>query len=157
LILQRVFRHLRVFLRVEVVIAETRLRLAMRRSALLAVAGLIAAFGLAMLNVVVFLVLEAPLGPVWAALVTAGGDFVLALIIVAIAMTGRPGPDLHTALELRQAAIDGIEGELSALQDGFSWLSRAARDPFDIALPAILVPLVTAIIRGLRKSKPDGQ
>jgi hypothetical protein len=64
---------------------------------------------------------------------------------------------LNTAVELRQAATDGIEAEFSALQEPFAWLSRAARNPIGTALPAILVPLIIAIIRGLRKNKPGPQ
>jgi hypothetical protein len=40
--------------------------------------------------------------------------------------------------------MDGIENEFTTLRDR-------------IALPIILVPLITAIIRGLRKNKPDPQ
>ena len=59
-------------------------------------------------------------------------------------MTSRPGAELRAAIALRQAAMDGIESEFSTLRDR-------------IALPIILVPLITAIIRGLRKNKPDPQ
>jgi hypothetical protein len=61
------------------------------------------------------------------------------------------------AVELRQTALDGMEDEITALQEPFAWLSRAARNPIDTALPAILIPLVTAIVRGLRKHKPDAE
>ena len=155
--LHRVFRHLRILWRVESTIAEARLRVTMRRSMLYASAGLIAVFGLGMLNVATFFALESLWGPVWAAIAAALGDFVLAVVVVGIALAVRPGFDLNAAGELRQAAIDGIEGEFATLQEQFAWLSRAARNPIDTALPAILVPLITAIVRGLRRNKPDPQ
>ena len=66
----------------------------------------------------------------------------------------RPSSELSTALELRQASIDGIEAELDPLQERLGWLGKIARDPLDAAMPAILVPLITAIVRGLRKKTP---
>ena len=155
--MHRLFRHLRVLWRVESTIAKARLRVTMRRSVLYASAALIAVFGLGMLNVAAFFALEPRWGPVWAAVAAALGDFVLAVVVVAIALAVRPGFDLNSAVELRQAAIDGIEGEFAALQEQFAWLSRAARHPIDTALPAILVPLITAIVRGLRRNKPGPQ
>jgi len=152
---QLVFRHLRVLWRAERIIAETRLRVLLRRSMLYAFAGLIAVFGLAMLNVAAYFFLAAYWGAVWAALAAALGDLVIALIVVLIAFAIRPGPELPAAIELRDVSIEGLEAELGPLQDRFAWLSRAARDPFDTVLPAILIPLITSIVRGLRKSKPE--
>jgi hypothetical protein len=83
------------------------------------------------------------------------GDLGLALFCVAMALGTRPGPELDTALELRRAAIDGVEAEVGPALSRFDWLSRLTRDPIEAALPAILVPLITAIIRGIRKGKPD--
>ena len=153
--MQLVFRHLRVLWRAERIIAETRLRVLLRRSMLYAFAGLIAVFGLAMLNVAAYFFMRGLWGPVWAALAAALGDLVIALVVVLIALAIRPGPELPAALELRDVSIEGLEAELGPLQDRFAWLSRAARDPFDTVLPAILIPLITSIVRGLRKSKPE--
>lgn len=137
-------RHVRVLWRLESGIAEGRIRLIVRRSVLLVLAGLTALFGLGMLNVAAFLALESRWGPIWGATATALGDFVIAATFAGIAVTSRPGAELRAAIALRQAAMDGIESEFSTLRDR-------------IALPIILVPLITAIIRGLRKNKPDPQ
>ncbi|MFZ3359826.1 MAG: phage holin family protein [Xanthobacteraceae bacterium] len=155
--MNRVFRHLRVLWRLESTIAEARLRITLRRAVLYAVAGLIAVFGLAMLNAAAFFALEARWGPVWAAVAAALGDFALALVVTGIALAANPGAEMTHAVELRQTALDGMEAEISALQEPFAWLSRAARNPIDTALPAILLPLVTAIVRGLRKHKTDSE
>ena len=152
--MQLAFRHLRILWRAERVIAETRLRVMLRRSMLYALAGLIAVFGLGMLNVAAFLVLESHWGPIWAALAAGLGDFVIAVVIVGVALATRPGPEMTAAIELRDISVEGLEAELAPLQERFAWLSRAARDPLDTMLPAILVPLITSIVRGLRKSKP---
>jgi hypothetical protein len=152
---QIVFRHLRVLWRAERIIAETRLRVLMRRSMLYAFAGLIAVFGLAMLNVAAYFFLRGLWGPIWAALAAALGDFIIAVVVVLIALAIRPGPELPAAIELRDVSMQGLEAELGPLQDRFAWLSRAARDPFETVLPAILIPLITSIMRGLRKGKAE--
>lgn len=155
--MNRIFRHFRILWHIESTIAEVRLRATMRRSVLYALAALVAVFGLGMLNVAAFFAIEPHWGPSWAAFAAALGDFVLAIVATVIAATTRPDRDLNSAIELRQAAIDGIEAELSSLQESVAWLSRAARNPIDTALPAIIVPLVTAVLRGLRKKTPGPQ
>jgi hypothetical protein len=87
----------------------------------------------------------------------AGVDFALALLALLIAAAARPGPELDTALELRAAAIEGLEAEFAALQESLGWFSQAARNPLNTALPALIIPLVTAIIRGLRKHKTESE
>ena len=148
--MQLAFRHLRILWRAERVIAETRLRILLRRSMLYALAGLIAVFGLAMLNVAAFYALQPHWGPVWAALIAALGDFVIAVVIFSLAQASKPGLETTAAVELRDASVEGLEAELAPLQ---TWFTRAARDPFDTVLPAIVVPLITTIIRSLRKSR----
>ena len=153
--MHRVFRHLRVLWRAESAVTEARLRMLVRRVVLLALAGLIAMFGLCMLNAAAFLALEKLWGPIWAAIAAALGDFVLAAAVAGIAAALRPSAELNAATELRQAAIDGIEAEFADLRDKLPWRSHRPFSPLDVALPAILIPLITAIIRGLRKTKPD--
>jgi len=148
--LHRIFRHLRIVLRTESAIAEVRLRMLARRSTLFAFAGLIAVFGLGMLNAAAFLALQTLWGPVWAAAAAALGDFVVALIIAGIALALRTSPELNTAIELRQAALDGLEEE-------FRSVPGVARGPVDSILPAILGPLLTGIIQALRKTKSSQQ
>jgi hypothetical protein len=156
-VLQRIFRHVRVLWRVEGTIAHARFGLTMRRSVLYALAGLIAVFGLGMLNVAAFFAFQSSWGPVWAAVAAALGDFVVAATVAAIALTAKPGPHLNAALDMRQSALDGIDAEIATLQHPFAWLSRGAHNSIDAALPAILIPLATAIVRGLRRKKAESK
>lgn len=153
--MQSLFHHFRIFCRVEATIAEMRLHALTRRSVLYALAGLIAVFGWGMLNVGAYFALEPHWGAAWAAFATAGGDFVVAIIAFLIAAAARPGHDLNTAIELRQAAIENLEAEFADLQESLAWFSRAARNPINTALPAVIIPLVTAIIRGLRRNRAE--
>jgi hypothetical protein len=154
---QRIFRHLRDLWRIEGTIAQARFGLTTRRAVLYALAGLIAVFGLGMFNVAAFFAFQSSWGPVWAAVAAACGDFVVAAIVVAIALTAKPGPHLNAALEMRQSALDGIDAEIATLQHPFAWMSRTAHNSIDAALPAILIPLATAILRGLRRKKAEPQ
>jgi len=140
-------------LRVEAVIAEMRLRLVIRRGVLCGLGAVFAALAVGMLNVAAYVGLQPLWGPMWAAIATALGDLALALVCVAVALAAKPGPELDTARELRRAALDGVEAEVSPALSRFGWLSRLTRDPIEAALPALLMPLITAIIRGIRKSK----
>jgi hypothetical protein len=149
--LQRALRHARLWWRAERVIAETRLRLALRRTVLYALAGLIAAIGLGMLDVAFFLLLRGYWGPVWAAFAVALGDFVIAGVVALIALMAPPGAAMTSAVELRDAAAEGLEAELAPLQERLGFFSRVAREPLDTMLPAMLIPLITAIVRSLRR------
>ncbi len=143
--------HFGALLRAESAITDARLRLLVRRFVLLGFAGLAAVFGLCMLNAAAFLALEALWGPVWSAVAAALADLALAVAIAGIALALRSSSRLDTAIELRQTAMDGLENELSDLP----WLSRRTMTPLDVAVPAMLLTLITVIIRGLRKKKPD--
>jgi hypothetical protein len=156
-VLQRIFRHARALWQVEGTIAHARFGLTMRRTVLYAMAGLIAVFGLGMLNVAAFFAFQSSWGPVWAAVAAALGDFLVAAIVAVVALTAKPGPHLNAALDMRQSALDGIDAEIATLQHPFAWLSRGAHSSIDAALPAILIPLATAIVRGLRRKKAESK
>src|SRR5258708_14146410 len=72
-------------------------------------AGLIAVFGLGMTNVAGFYALQASLGPVWAAVVVAMADFVLAAIVILMARNSQPGPELQLALDPPKTPIEAIQ------------------------------------------------
>lgn len=141
-------------MRVEAAITEMRLRVAIRRGVYCGLAGVFAALAVGMLNVAAYVGLEPLWGAMWAAIATALGDVVLALVCVAAALAMGPGADLDTARELRRAALEGVEAEVNSALTRFGWLSRLTRDPIEAALPALLMPLITAVIRGMRKAKP---
>ncbi|HVZ54445.1 MAG TPA: phage holin family protein, partial [Pseudolabrys sp.] len=127
--MQPVFRHVRLLWRAERAIAETRLNALLRRAVLFAFAGLIALFALAMLNVAGYFFFVPHWGPLWAALATALGDLVVAIIVVLIALATKPGPELAAAHELRDLSVESLEAEFAPLKERFSWLTQAAREP----------------------------
>jgi hypothetical protein len=128
-------------------------------------AGLIAVFGLGMANVAGFYALQASSGSVWAAVVVAIADFVLATIVVLVTRNSKPGPDMERALDARKTAIEAIQAsarDLKVTIDAFGQDIRDAKDaiagfvqhPLDAAVQNLLIPAATTIIKGL-SSKRD--
>jgi hypothetical protein len=160
--MDNLIRHLRILWRADTIIADIYLRLLVTRSGLVSFAGLIAVFGLLMLNLAGYLALEQIWGRVWAAVAMGLIDFVIALVLVAVAARTEPGRELDLALEVRGIALRGLEdeasavqAELAALRDEFreakANLARFVKHPLDTALPALIGPLGSMVLRSLKK------
>ena len=127
-------------------------------------AGLIAVFGLGMTNVAGIYAFQASLGPVWAAVVVAMADFVLAAIVILVARNSQPGLEIELALDARKTAIEAVQADardLKATLDGFGQDIRDTKDliagfvqnPLDAAVQNLLIPAATSIIKGLHSKK----
>jgi len=159
-----VVRHLRVLWRAESIIADIRLHVLAARSRLVSLAGLIAVFGLVMLNVAGYLALGQLWGQAWAAVAMAGIDFVIAGLLVFVAIQSKPGRDLELAHEVRDMALSTLENDVSAVQaelvalrndfrDARSNLTRFVKHPLDAALPALIGPLGSILLQSLKKRR----
>jgi len=159
--MDRLLRNLHVLWRAELLISSVKLRHALKKSTLLAFAGLAGIFGVAMLNVAGFFVLQPGMGAVIAALLVAAADFLIALLVLFWAQVGKAGPELALAKEVRQAAMEELEAEMAAVQseiralrDQFSSMKETTkafvRDPIDSAVQAMILPLVKSIIKSQR-------
>ncbi len=154
-------RHLQVLSKVDSLIARIWLAVMARRFALLALAGLIAVFGLGMADLAGFFQLQASLGSVWAAAVVALADFVVAALIAIYAASAKPGAEIELAMEVRSLAIKSLQEdahELEASAKAFTQQFRDAKDtisglvsnPLDAAAQKLLLPAIIAIVKGLR-------
>ena len=141
-------RHLRILWRAESIIADIHLRLLLSRSRLLSLAGLIAVFGLVMLNVAGFLALGQVWGQVWAAVAMGVIDLFICAVLVLVAMRARPGRELDLAHEVRDMALDRLEGDVADL-------SRFVKHPLDAALPALIGPLTSIVVKSLKKRREE--
>lgn len=135
-----------------------------RRFGLFALAGLVAVFGLGMANVAGFYVLQQYWGPVWAAAAIAVADLMIALLILLLARSLKPGPEIDLALDVRKMAIDAIQADAREIKDtvdSFGQQIRQTKDtvagfvqrPLDAAAEHLLVPAVLSILRALRSKK----
>src|SRR4029077_15047877 len=87
-----------------------------RRLGLFALAGLIAMFGLGMINVAGFYALLESEGPVWAAGAVAAVDFVLAAIVILVSGRVKPDPEIDRAFDARKTAIESLRADVSDLK-----------------------------------------
>ena len=145
---ENVVKQMRVLWRTDRIIAEIRMRHIL--VGLRAFAALIAAFGLLMLELSAYFALA----QVWSAISTAAILGVVNFVIAAVLFVsaGRPpaGRELELATEIHGSAIDALQSEARALQTQFTGI---VHHPVNSALPLMLVPLITIIVKSLKKSR----
>lgn len=157
-------RDLQVLRKADFLIAKIWMNVLLRRSGLVAFAGLIAVFGLGMANVAGFYALQPSAGPVWAAAIVAAVDFLIAAIVLLIANKSQPGPEVELALGVRQMALESIQTDARDLKltlDAVVEEVRGVRtnitqfvhNPMDVAAQKLLVPAILSLLRGLRSKK----
>lgn len=160
-------RDLQVLRKADFLIAKIWLNGLLRRSGLVAFAGLVAVFGLGMANVAGFYALQASWGPVWAATIVALVDLVIAGIVLFVASKAGPGPELDLALDVRKMAIDSVQTDVRDLKLTFDALGQEVKNvkenithlvqnPLDAAAQKLLIPAALSIVRGLRSKKQAG-
>jgi hypothetical protein len=141
---ENVIKQLRVLWRTDRIIAELRMRHLLER----ALAALIATFGLLMLELAAYFALIQVRSAIAAAAILGAINFAIAAILLVIA--GRPpvGPELELANEIHGSSVDALQREAQALQ---SRVSGMVHHPLNGVLPPLIVPLITIIIRSLKK------
>ena len=148
---ENVVKQLRALWRTDRIIADIRMRHMLVGLGLRAFAGLIAAFGLLMLELAAYFALVQIWSAISAAAILGVANFVIAAILFVIA--GRPpsGRELELANEIHGSAVEALQVEARAAQTQFAGM---VQHPLNSALPLILVPLITIIVKTLKKSRP---
>ncbi|MGD0848419.1 phage holin family protein [Bradyrhizobium sp.] len=146
---ENVVKHLRVLWRTDRIIADLRMRHLLVGLGLRAFAALIAAFGLLMLELAAYFALVQYWNAISAAAILGVVNFVIAGILFAIAAKPPAGRELELATEIHSSSIDALQLEARALQ---SQVSGAIHHPLNGVLPLLIVPLITIIIKSLKKS-----
>jgi hypothetical protein len=147
---ENVLKNLRVLWRTDRIIAEIRMRHMLVGLGLKAFAALIAAFGLLMLELAAYFALVQVWSAISAAAVLGVVNFAIAGVLFVIASRPVTGRDLDLAGEIHGSAVDALQGEARALQ---SQVSGAIHHPLNGVLPLLLAPLITVIVKTLRKPK----
>ncbi|MCY0095348.1 hypothetical protein [Hoeflea ulvae] len=151
-----IVRILRLYLRSELMVGEIRLKLQLRKFSLMIFATLITLMALVFLNIATYQWLLAGWGAIHAPLILAVANIGLAVILVIIASFTSPGPDLAAAGELRDLTSATLENELKSNPASAAFGSIAGLNGFkgwDNA--RLLVPVISAIIRSLRRRKTE--
>jgi hypothetical protein len=147
---ENVVKHLRVLWRTDRIIADIRLRHMLVGLGLRAFAALIAAFGLLMLELSAYFALVQIWSAIYAAAILGALNFVIAAILFAIAARPPAGRELELATEIHGSSVDALQLEARALQ---SQMSGMIHHPLNGVLPLLLVPLITIIVKSLKKPK----
>ena len=138
----------RVLWRTDRIIADVRMRHLLVGLGLRAFAALIAVFGLLMLELSAYFALVQVWTAISAAAILGGVNFAIAALLFAIAARPPTGRELELASEIHNSSVDALQLEARALQ---SQVSGMVRHPLNGVLPLLIAPLITIIIRNLKK------
>lgn len=151
----RVGRNINIALRAERMIARRRMAVMRTQTGMLAFAGLVAGIGVIMLNVAVFFWLSNTYGNASAAGVVAVANFAIAGLVGVLASRVSAEKELEPALEVRNLAMEDIEGEvgdaLAEAKDLADNVRRMARDPFGSAGVGLIGPALSVLAKTLKK------
>lgn len=157
--MERFSNHLRLLWRAERLLAQQEIRMGARRFGIQALAGLVGIFGLAMLGVALFFLIEPYWGRAWAALIVAGVDLTIAMVLIVFAGSMKEPQEVAMVREMRDVALNGIRDEAALVEADFESLKADIRgfirNPFELFLPPIINPLIGAVTKGLRAAKKD--
>jgi hypothetical protein len=145
---ENLVKHLRVLWRTDKIIADIRMRHLLAGLGLRAFAALIAAFGLLMLELSAYFALVQVWSAITAAAVLGAVNFAIAALLFAIAARQPSGRELELANEIHGSSVEALQLEARALQ---SQMSGAIHHPLNGILPLLLAPLITIIIKSLKK------
>jgi membrane protein implicated in regulation of membrane protease activity len=145
---EKVVKHLRVLWRTDRIIADIRMRHLLLGMGLRAFAALIAAFGLLMFELSAYFALVQIWSAIFAAAILGAANFVIAAVLFMIAARPPSGRELELANEIHDSSIDALQLEARALQ---SQVSGMIHHPLNGVLPLLIVPLITIIIKSLKK------
>jgi membrane protein implicated in regulation of membrane protease activity len=147
---ENVVKHLRALWRTDRIIAEIRMRHMLVGLGLRAFAALIAAFGLLMLELSAHFALVQIWSAISAAAILGAANFVIAAVLFVVG--GRPpaGRELELATEIHGSAVEALQNEARTLQSQFTGM---VHHPLNSVLPLVLVPLITIIVKSLKKSR----
>jgi hypothetical protein len=108
-----------------------------------------------MLNIAAFLALEAHLSAPIAALIVALANLALAAVLVSMAGRMNADAELGPITEVRDLALEDLEAEMQGVateaRDVANSVRSLARDPFGAAGVSAIGPLLSFLIKTLRK------
>ncbi|SNT16012.1 phage holin family protein [Tropicimonas sediminicola] len=153
--MSRITRNAAIAIRMEKLIARREVAAVGRQIGMTAAAGILGAVGLIMLNVAGYLALAARLEPWLAALIVAIVNLALAALLLLVARNVSADGDVEAAREVRDLALSDLEGEVvdaaAEVQGLANDLRTVARNPLSAAGLTALVPLLTLILKNLKK------
>ncbi len=149
--MDRTLRNLRLIIRAQSALLEARLGEVGWQVGLLVVAGVAVLFGLAMLDVAGFLALEPQIGPGWAALAVAIGNFLIAGLLALLALRPARSPATRRAREARDLALADLEATHSQAGAEAAEIRAALTGPNSGLQAAAVGTLIRTLRRRFRR------
>ncbi|WP_170384602.1 phage holin family protein [Ruegeria atlantica] len=156
--MSRISRNISIVLRAERLIAQRHVAVAARRTGFYAAAGLAVGLAVIMLNVAGFFWLSASLSKPFAAVIVAGVNLLLALVLALLANSQNAQADTTAAVELRDMALQDIETEIKdTLSEARNTVTGIRRDPLGALTPDAISAILGILIKYAkrRKDKPE--
>lgn len=152
--MSRISRNISIILRAERLIAQRQVAVAAKRTGIYAAAGLAVGLAAVMLNVAGFFWLSETLSTTSAALIVAGIDLVVAVLLAVVANSMTAQTDTSDAVELRDMALQDIETEI---RENFADVRNAVtgirRDPLGTLTPEIVSALLGVLLKYAKTRK----
>lgn len=152
--MSRISRNVSVILRAERLIARAQLAISVKRAGFYIAAGVAVGLAIIMLNLAGFFWLSAILSKPVAAILVAGTNLVLALILVLLANSINQHGDASAAVELRDMALQDIESEIrDSLAEVQNTVAGIRRDPVGVLAPEAITALLSMLLKYARRRK----
>ena len=152
--MSRISRNISTILRAERLIARRQLAVAAKRTGIYAAAGLAVGLAAVMLNVAGFFWLSETLSTTSAALIVAGIDLVVAVLLAVVANSMTAQTDTSDAVELRDMALRDIETEIREnFADARNAVTGIRRDPLGTLTPEIVSALLGVLLKYAKTRK----
>lgn len=152
--MNRISRNISIILRSERLIAQRHLAVIRRQTGLMAAAGIAGGVGLIMVNVAAFFALSETLSQATSALIIAVVNLGLAGLLATLANKSEVGEETAAVAEVRDMAIEDIEGELRAAAEeakaATQSLKKLASDPLGSFAPGLAGTVAKAVIKNLK-------
>lgn len=153
--MNRISRNISIALRAERIISRRRFALLRTQVGTLAMAGLIAVLGVIMLNVAAYQGLSTVVEPYLAALIVAGANLLIAVLLAVYANRMNIDAELEPAIEVRDMAIEEVEADVEAAIKEAAEVAEDikdfARDPFGKAGANLIGPALKILINTVSK------
>ena len=152
--MSRISRNISVILRAERLIAQRQVAVAAKRTGFYAAAGLTVGLAVIMLNVAGFFWLSETMSKSLAAVIVAGVNLILAVLLALAANSMTADSDTSAAVELRDMALHDIEDEVrDSLTEARETLTGLRRDPIGFLSPEIISTLLGVLLKFVRRGK----
>lgn len=134
----------------DAVVVNSYARYILKKSALCALSAFIAICGIGLLELASFWLLEPSLGPAGAVAVLGAVNVFVALLVFAVAVLLKPGPEFSFALDVRKSAIQALEQDVSPMA------GRPDASAFTVGealVSAVVLPLLVTLLRNFKTAQ----